>query len=122
MNYVGRLAAGTRQIFDRSHGSTPDIIELGLGSPLLCEAFQLILCLKKGAALPGLELALRSMEKGEEAVVKISPDYAFGSMGCPPRIPGGAQLEFIVRLVSIDWPCEVRCHIPATFHLPLQRH
>ena len=38
----------------------------------------------------GLDLAVSSMKKGELARVIIRPQYAFGEMGTPPRIPKDA--------------------------------
>ena len=43
-----------------------------------------------GGLIVGLDLAVSSMKKGELARVIIRPQYAFGEMGTPPRIPKDA--------------------------------
>ena len=43
-------------------------------------------------------LAVASMKEKEVADFLISPDYAFGPMGCPPRIPPAATLRYKVDL------------------------
>lgn len=47
----------------------------------------------------GLSLALRTMKKGEVAQVMVAPQYAFGVMGCPPRIPKNATILYDVELL-----------------------
>ena len=39
---------------------------------------------------------MKSMRKSEKAEFLLSPEYAFGSMGCPPRIPPDASSEFVI--------------------------
>ena len=46
-----------------------------------------------GEVLPGYEIAIRSMRKGEVSRFLIKPEYMFGKMGCPPRVPGNATCE-----------------------------
>lgn len=48
----------------------------------------------------GLALALRTMKKGEFAQVMVFPQYAFGPMGCPPRIPQNATILYEVELLQ----------------------
>ena len=55
-----------------------------------------------------MEAALAGMEKGEEAVVTIVPAHAYGDVGCPPRIPPRAHVQFLLRLLYIEWPTTVR--------------
>lgn len=43
---------------------------------------------------PGFKLALASMKEKEIADFLIKPEYAFGPVGCPPRIKGGATCRF----------------------------
>lgn len=43
-----------------------------------------------GGLIVGLDLAVSSMKKGELARYIIRPQYAFGEMGTPPRIPKDA--------------------------------
>ena len=37
------------------------------------------------------------MKKGEKSLLICKADYAYGSQGSPPKIPGGATLHFEVR-------------------------
>ena len=46
---------------------------------------------------------MKSMRRNERSQFLISPDYAFGEMGCPPRIPPDAASEFSF---NISW-CSV---------------
>ncbi|CAN8003761.1 unnamed protein product, partial [Ixodes hexagonus] len=47
----------------------------------------------------GLAKALMTMRKGEVARVLVQPEYAFGKMGCAPRIPGNACILYEVELL-----------------------
>ena len=40
-----------------------------------------------GELLPGFKIALASMRAKESADFLIEPQYAFGELGCEPRIP-----------------------------------
>ena len=37
------------------------------------------------------------MKQGEKSLLICKADYAYGSQGSPPKIPGGATLHFEVR-------------------------
>lgn len=54
----------------------------------------------EGALLPGLEIAIKSMKKREKSEFLIEPQYYLGSMGCPPRIPGDAQVLAVVEMLD----------------------
>lgn len=41
------------------------------------------------------------MKKGERCILRCASPYAYGENGSPPKIPGGATLDFDVEL--IDW-------------------
>ena len=56
--------------------------------------------LDDGRLLPGMELAVKSMKKKEQADFLIQPNYAFGEMGCPPRIPANAEIFAKVELID----------------------
>lgn len=51
-------------------------------------------------AIPGLEIAVSSMKKGEVAYFIISPKLAYGDLGCPPRIPPNAEVLFDIELLN----------------------
>ncbi|XP_064456203.1 inactive peptidyl-prolyl cis-trans isomerase FKBP6-like [Ornithodoros turicata] len=55
--------------------------------------------LLENVSVIGLALALKTMKKGEVAQVMVSPQYAFGRMGCPPRIPQNATILYEVELL-----------------------
>lgn len=44
---------------------------------------------------------MKTMKKGEKAVLTIKPEYGYGSQGSPPTIPANATLIFEVELM--DW-------------------
>lgn len=50
--------------------------------------------------IPGLAMAVRSMRRGEECRVVVSPKYGFGDMGCQPRIPPRATLVYELTLLN----------------------
>lgn len=56
--------------------------------------------LGEGELLPGLEIAIKTMRKGEHARFLIHPDLAYRELGCPPRIPPNATVHFEVDLVN----------------------
>jgi FK506-binding protein 6 len=58
--------------------------------------------LKLGACkeIRGFELGVATMKRGELSRFMIYPEYAFGKMGCPPRIPAEAQVMFEIELIS----------------------
>eukprot|EP01103_Thecamoeba_quadrilineata_P010159 TRINITY_DN2114_c0_g1_i1.p1 TRINITY_DN2114_c0_g1~~TRINITY_DN2114_c0_g1_i1.p1 ORF type:complete len:211 (+),score=62.73 TRINITY_DN2114_c0_g1_i1:270-902(+) len=49
-----------------------------------------------------MEISVSTMNVGEIAVIRTNHQYAFGKMGCPPRIPPEAELEFEIELLSVD--------------------
>ncbi|XP_041350323.1 inactive peptidyl-prolyl cis-trans isomerase FKBP6-like [Gigantopelta aegis] len=55
--------------------------------------------LGKGEMFIGFEIAVSSMKKGELSRFIIHPDYAYGKMGCPPRIPADAFLMYEIELL-----------------------
>jgi FK506-binding protein 6 len=42
------------------------------------------------------------MKRGEIAIITTTPTYAFGKLGCPPRIPGNVDLEFEIELLRFE--------------------
>lgn len=64
--------------------------------------------LPTGQNILGMELALRTMRKNEESRFLIRPEYAFGDMGCPPRIPKKATSKkmiiiWVVYVINGRW-------------------
>ncbi|KAL7976416.1 hypothetical protein Chor_015480 [Crotalus horridus] len=52
---------------------------------------------------PGLDKTLQKMEKLEEAVVYLKPNYGFGSLGKPKfQIPPDADLQYEIKLKSFE--------------------
>lgn len=55
--------------------------------------------LGKGQVIKAWDLGVASMKKGEVANLECRADYAYGDTGSPPKIPGGATLNFNVELI-----------------------
>ena len=49
-----------------------------------------------GSVIKGWDLGVATMRKGEKAILTCGSDYAYGQRGSPPKIPGGATLNFEV--------------------------
>eukprot|EP00186_Timspurckia_oligopyrenoides_P001342 CAMPEP_0182452450 /NCGR_PEP_ID=MMETSP1172-20130603/44251_1 /TAXON_ID=708627 /ORGANISM="Timspurckia oligopyrenoides, Strain CCMP3278" /LENGTH=545 /DNA_ID=CAMNT_0024650283 /DNA_START=133 /DNA_END=1770 /DNA_ORIENTATION=+ len=86
MHYTGRLASDNSE-FDSSRKR---------GDPLKFE-------LGKKSVISGWEIAARTMSKGEISTVTLSPQFAYGEAGSPPKIPPNATLVFEMELVG--WIC-----------------
>lgn len=56
----------------------------------------------RNQVLEGLEVAVRTMHKGEQAQFIISYHLLFREMGCPPRVKPKADGLFIIELVSYN--------------------
>ena len=50
-----------------------------------------------GQVIKAWDIGVASMKKGEKAKLTCRADYAYGDSGSPPKIPGGATLNFEVR-------------------------
>uniref|UniRef100_UPI003590103A inactive peptidyl-prolyl cis-trans isomerase FKBP6-like n=1 Tax=Myxine glutinosa TaxID=7769 RepID=UPI003590103A len=78
--------------------------------------------LGKGEILPGLEIALCSMRVDELSQFLVLPAYAYGALGCSPRIPSNATLLMEVELLAFfdyslvdefySMTAEERRHVP----------
>ncbi|GBO43577.1 Inactive peptidyl-prolyl cis-trans isomerase FKBP6, partial [Araneus ventricosus] len=53
-----------------------------------------------GKLLPGLEIGIQTMKNGELSRIMVSPKYALGEMGCPPRIPPNAEILYEVQVLK----------------------
>ena len=80
MNYEGRLQDGT--IFDSSYEREALKVAIGVGQ-----------------VIKGWDVGIMSMKLGEKAELTIASEHAYGAMGSPPTIPGGATLCFTVELL-----------------------
>ena len=67
--------------------------------------------LDDGRLLPGIELAIKSMLKNEKAEFIIQPEYGFGKMGCPPRVPGDSQILALIELLNVVQEAEAEALI-----------
>jgi len=56
--------------------------------------------LKDGQLIPGLEMGIKTMKKGEKAQFLIDWSYAYGRFGCPPRIPVETPCMATVELID----------------------
>ena len=77
IQYVG-FAEGQREPFDKVCERAKKSVEA--------------LFLGGGEIIYGLREGLRTMHVGEVARFLIYPEFAFGNLGCPPRIPAGESL------------------------------
>lgn len=53
-----------------------------------------------GQVIKAWDIGICTMKKGEKAILRARADYAYGEHGSPPKIPGGAALNFEVELFS----------------------
>jgi len=54
----------------------------------------------QGQVIRGWDEGFASMKIGEKAILEIRSDYGYGDSGSPPKIPGGATLNFEVELLG----------------------
>lgn len=54
----------------------------------------------QGQVIKGWDEGFASMKIGEKAMLTIRSDYGYGPNGSPPKIPGGATLNFEVELLG----------------------
>ena len=83
VNYEGRLEDGS--IFDRS---------IDRGEPLK-------FYIGTGQVIRGWDIGISTMKLGEKADLIRKPEYAYGKIGAPPKIPGDATLIFTVEVIQI---------------------
>ncbi|XP_018331600.1 FK506-binding protein 59 isoform X2 [Agrilus planipennis] len=86
VHYTGTLLDGTK--FDSSRDRDKPF-QFNLG---------------KGNVIKGWDIGVATMKKGEQAILTIAPDYAYGKTGSPPNIPPDATLKFDIEV--IDWKLE----------------
>ncbi|XP_078680061.1 inactive peptidyl-prolyl cis-trans isomerase FKBP6-like [Branchiostoma floridae x Branchiostoma belcheri] len=56
--------------------------------------------LATGSVVPGMEIAISSMKKGERSRFLVQPNYGYGKFGCPPRIPGNATVLYEIEMLN----------------------
>lgn len=56
--------------------------------------------LGQGQVIKGWDVGVASMKKGEVAKFILTPEFAYGASGSPPKIPENATLVFEVELLS----------------------
>ncbi|XP_060775575.1 peptidyl-prolyl cis-trans isomerase FKBP5-like isoform X2 [Neoarius graeffei] len=54
----------------------------------------------KGHVIKAWDIGVHSMQKGEVCILMCKPEYAYGSVGIPPKIPPNSTLLFEVELLS----------------------
>jgi len=59
-----------------------------------------VFTLGRGQVIKGWDLGVATMKKGEVAKFTLSPQFAYGDAGSPPKIPEKATLIFKVELIS----------------------
>jgi len=71
--------------------------------------------LGEGRLIHGLDIAIQSMKKQEKSQFLIDHQYAFGFMGCPPRVPAEAVILCVVELLDFveEGVAEALLAIPA---------
>jgi len=57
-----------------------------------------------GQVIKGWDVGICSMKKGEKAILRCASHFAYGEHGSPPKIPGGATLNFEVELFKWKVP------------------
>lgn len=50
----------------------------------------------QGQVIKAWDIGVRSMQKGEVCLLMCKPEYAYGSVGSPPKIPPNSTLLFEV--------------------------
>jgi len=55
-----------------------------------------------GRVIEGWDKGVVEMQEGEEAILKVTSDYAYGTSGRPPSIPPNADLDFTCELLAIN--------------------
>ncbi len=59
-----------------------------------------VLPAQPGQVIKGWDEGVKTMKKGEKAMLTIKPEYGYGAQGSPPTIPPDATLQFEVELLS----------------------
>ena len=54
-----------------------------------------------GMVIPGWDIGVTGMKKGEKVKLTVPPHLGYGSRGAPPKIPPEATLVFEIELLEI---------------------
>jgi len=81
-HYTGTLLDGTKFDSSRDRGQ---VFNFTIG---------------QGQVIKGWDEGFATMKVGECAIITCRADYAYGENGSPPKIPGGATLQFDVELLG----------------------
>eukprot|EP01127_Copromyxa_protea_P011664 TRINITY_DN2953_c0_g1_i1.p1 TRINITY_DN2953_c0_g1~~TRINITY_DN2953_c0_g1_i1.p1 ORF type:complete len:415 (+),score=153.71 TRINITY_DN2953_c0_g1_i1:80-1246(+) len=81
VHYVGTLLDGTKFDSSRDRGD-PFSFTIGQG------------------VIKGWSKCAATMKKGEICKVTLTPEYAYGAAGSPPKIPANATLVFEIEMIS----------------------
>jgi FKBP-type peptidyl-prolyl cis-trans isomerase len=84
IRYVGNLTNG--MTFDSSQSTQTGVLKFAIGMRVI----------------PGWNLALKTMELGERAIIEIGHEYGYGAPGVPPIVPSSADVIYEITLVAID--------------------
>jgi len=84
-HYVGTIVSNGSTFGSSLVRGTPFVTEIGVGK-----------------AIKGWDEGVLQLTRGSKAILKVSPDYAYGTRGFPPVIPPNAALEFEVELLEIE--------------------
>lgn len=64
--------------------------------------------LGSGGLIHGLEVGVCTMKQGEISTFLIESEYAYGNLGCPPRIPPNSAILYEVEVVAhMDSACAI---------------
>lgn len=58
--------------------------------------------LGKSQVIKGWDIGVATMKQDEVCELLCRADYAYGSSGSPPKIPGDAQLKFEIELLRFE--------------------
>merc|ERR1719162_741396 len=83
VHYVGTLQSDGTEFDSSRKRDKPFVFSLG-----------------KGQVIKGWDLGVATMKKGEVAKFTLSPQFAYGDAGSPPKIPEKATLVFEIELIS----------------------
>merc|ERR1719387_540332 len=84
MHYTGTLTANGKKFDSSLDRGQPFVTKIGVGQ-----------------VIKGWDEGVPQMSLGEKAVLKMTPDYGYGSQGAGGVIPPNADLTFEVELLKI---------------------